>query len=73
MSDAPPEGVTVATITVGDLVFEDGYQSAICIREKVKRTFWGACRLTEQGRVVAEGPCPVDGTIMTRILYVPPV
>lgn len=50
-------------------VFEDGYYSSICPREKVKRTFYGTVRYTDGGRVIAEGPCPNCGTLMSKILY----
>lgn len=58
-------------IEIDGVTYDDGYYSAVCIREKKVKTFWGVVRLTETGRIIAEGPCPTDGTIMTKVLYVP--
>lgn len=55
MSDATP-------------LFDDGYYAAICSKCKAKRTFYGTVRVSETGRVFAEGPCPVCGTLITKVL-----
>jgi hypothetical protein len=49
-------------------VFVDGDYSGICSKCKVKRTFYGVVRVSETGRVFAEGPCPVCGTTITKVL-----
>lgn len=48
--------------------FEDGYYSGVCSRCKIKRTFWGTIRVSDTGRIFAEGPCPVCGTTITKVL-----
>lgn len=49
-------------------VYEDGYYSGICSKCKAKRTFYGTLRVSETGRIFAEGPCPIDGTLITKVL-----
>ncbi|MEP6462350.1 MAG: DUF5679 domain-containing protein [Frankiaceae bacterium] len=39
-----------------------------CVKCKEKRDFEGEVRETESGRRMAQGPCPVCGTKMNRIL-----
>jgi hypothetical protein len=48
--------------------FDDGNYAGICSKCKVKRTFYGIVRVSETGRVFADGPCPIDGTIITKVL-----
>lgn len=59
------------------MLYNDGTYYTICSKEKVKRSFWGIVRMTETGRVVAEGQCdgtgPVNqgqgcGTLLTKVL-----
>jgi hypothetical protein len=38
--------------------FEDGYYSGVCSRCKMKRTFWGTIRVSDTGRIFAEGSVP---------------
>jgi len=51
---------------VEDLVAEsyNGY----CVKCKEKRDFDGEVKVSESGRRMAQGPCPVCGTKMNRIL-----
>jgi Domain of unknown function (DUF5679) len=39
-----------------------------CVKCKEKRTFEGEIRVSESGRRMAQGPCPVCGTKVNRIL-----
>jgi hypothetical protein len=39
-----------------------------CVKCKEKRTFEGEVRTSESGRRMAQGPCPVCGTKVNRIL-----
>jgi hypothetical protein len=39
-----------------------------CVKCKEKRTFDGEVRVSESGRRMAQGLCPVCGTKMNRIL-----
>jgi len=50
----------------GDLVAEkyEGY----CVKCKEKREFDGEVKVSESGRRMAQGICPVCGTKMNRIL-----
>jgi hypothetical protein len=52
--------------TEGELVAEkyEGY----CVKCKEKREFDGEVKVSESGRRMAQGPCPVCGTKMNRIL-----
>jgi hypothetical protein len=48
--------------------YSDGDYAGICSKCKVKRTFYGTVRISETGRVFADGPCPVCFTIITKVL-----
>jgi Zn finger protein HypA/HybF involved in hydrogenase expression len=52
--------------TRGAVVAEkyEGY----CVKCKDKREFDGEVKISESGRRMAQGPCPVCGTKMNRIL-----
>jgi hypothetical protein len=39
-----------------------------CVKCKEKRDFDGEVKVSESGRRMAQGPCPVCGTKMNRIL-----
>jgi hypothetical protein len=39
-----------------------------CVKCKEKRTYQGEVRTSESGRRMAQGPCPVCGTKVNRIL-----
>ncbi|HEX3705141.1 MAG TPA: DUF5679 domain-containing protein [Mycobacteriales bacterium] len=39
-----------------------------CVKCKEKRKFEGEVRVSESGRRMAQGPCPVCGTKVNRIL-----
>jgi Domain of unknown function (DUF5679) len=39
-----------------------------CVKCKAKREFVGVVRLTKNKRSLAQGPCPVCGTTVNRIL-----
>jgi hypothetical protein len=39
-----------------------------CVKCKEKRDFEGEVKVSESGRRMAQGPCPVCGTKMNRIL-----
>jgi hypothetical protein len=39
-----------------------------CVKCKEKRTYQGEIRTSESGRRMAQGPCPVCGTKVNRIL-----
>ena len=39
-----------------------------CVKCKEKRKFEGEVRTSESGRRMAQGPCPVCGTKVNRIL-----
>lgn len=49
-------------------VFEDGPYDGVCSRCKKKRTFDGVVVYSDTGRIFAEGPCPVCGTKITKVL-----
>lgn len=41
---------------------------AYCVKCREKRDFTGEVKVSESGRRMAQGPCPVCGTTMNRIL-----
>jgi hypothetical protein len=51
-----------------DLVAESYTGDAYCVKCKEKRDFTGEIKVSESGRRMAQGTCPVCGTKLNRIL-----
>ena len=55
------------TTTVRSDSVAESYEG-YCVKCKEKRTFEGEVRTSDSGRRMAQGPCPVCGTKVNRIL-----
>jgi len=56
------------TTTEEDPVAESYTGDAYCVKCKEKRDFTGEIKVSESGRRMAQGICPVCGTKLNRIL-----
>jgi len=60
--------VSVGGLKNGGTMAEQYSGEAFCVKCKEKRSFTGEIKVTDSGRRMAQGLCPVCGTKVNRIL-----